>query len=189
MTTHCSNNTAQTRGALGYATAFLCALERHEFGSTGWVLAFVVNRTLGLLLGLPVSIIFAAGCWKLTDVLVPSVGNYIRFSDLWNKFWQHTGARGVLGAIDECGLRPALLDRLEVIGAVSILVVGLWAGNHVRRSIVGRGSPSVRHQFSFLTVAVLTVSLAIALCAIHRPPTNPVATANCLEDMTLRSNF
>lgn len=189
MTTQDTNNFAQTRGALGYATALLCTLERHEIQSTGWVMAFVMNRMLSILFGLPVSIIFAAGCWKLTDVLVPSVGNYIRFSDLWNNVRQHTGARGVLGAIDECGLRPALLDRLEVIGAVSILVVGLWAGNHIRRSIVGRGSPSVRHQFSFLTVAVLTVSLSIALCAIHRPPTNPVATANCLEDMTLRSNF
>jgi hypothetical protein len=189
MTTHDTNNTAQTLGALGCVTAFLRTLEHRETRSTGWGMAFVVNRTISILLGFPAAIIFAVGCWSLTDFLVPAVGDYIRFSDLWNPLWPRTGVRGVLGAVDACGLGPALLDRFDVIGPVSIFVVGLWAGNHIRRSIVGRGSPRTRDQLVFLTIVVLIVTIATALCAIHRPPANPVATASCVQDMTLRSDF
>jgi hypothetical protein len=189
MTTPDTNNTAQTQGALGYATAFLCTLERHETRSTGWGMAFVANRTISTLLGFPAALIFAAGCWALTDFLVPAVGNNIRFTDLWTPLWPRGGVRGVLSAVDACGLAPALLDRLDVIGAVSVFVVGLWAGNHVRRSIVGLGSPRTRDQFVFLTMAVLIATTAIALCAIHRPPANPVTTAVCVQDIAVSSDL
>jgi hypothetical protein len=149
----------------------LIMLDDREHTRGNWWTAWVMNRILNMLIGLPLAVLFAIVASFLIDQLVPVAG--VRFYAVWASLGPQATLHGFFGALDACDLGAAWLLRLDITAVIGVIGFGLPVGSQIRKSILGSPRSSFMQHIAF---ALLLMLAASAVAVIHLPA-NPNAAA------------